>query len=190
MCFPSILKLRCSSPYKLNQKFLLPYTVEDSILIVQGCQSYSILFNARCLHRFHRQGKLTTICFLPVSNSSISCLVSVLYSESSNWWFQTREEKFRRRMKRYVGIWCCVMDHTPGHIYYDMYWDEKPDWKPIPPQKPEDDHPPLWVLSSTHIVKSPLILEEIHRKKYPLKGLLFRPPRGSIRLCTWKRAYP
>ncbi|EXC31691.1 hypothetical protein L484_008781 [Morus notabilis] len=56
---------------------------------------------------------------------------------------KTREEKFRRRMKRYVGIWCCVMDHTPGHIYYDMYWDEKPDWKPIPPQKPEDDHPPL-----------------------------------------------
>ncbi|GMP95154.1 hypothetical protein CsSME_00044308 [Camellia sinensis var. sinensis] len=55
---------------------------------------------------------------------------------------KTREEKFRNRVKRYVGIWCCVQNHTPGHIYYDMYWDEKPDWKPIPPQKPEDDHPP------------------------------------------------
>ncbi|OMO93683.1 Reticulon [Corchorus olitorius] len=55
----------------------------------------------------------------------------------------TREEKFRNRVKRYVGIWCCVDSHNPGHIYYDMYWDEKPDWKPIPPQTPEDDHPPF-----------------------------------------------
>ncbi|CAA2999332.1 arabinosyltransferase XEG113 [Olea europaea subsp. europaea] len=54
-----------------------------------------------------------------------------------------REEKFRNRMQRYVGIWCCVEDHTPGHIYYDMYWDEKPGWKPIPPQTPQEDHPPL-----------------------------------------------
>ncbi|RYQ81708.1 hypothetical protein Ahy_B10g100329 [Arachis hypogaea] len=53
-----------------------------------------------------------------------------------------REEKFRNRVKRYVGIWCCVLDHDPGHIYYDMYWDEKPGWKAIPPQTPEDDHPP------------------------------------------------
>ncbi|XP_054810602.1 arabinosyltransferase XEG113-like isoform X2 [Prosopis cineraria] len=53
-----------------------------------------------------------------------------------------REERFRRRVKRYVGIWCCVLDHIPGHIYYDMYWDEKPGWKPIPPPTSEDDHPP------------------------------------------------
>ncbi|XP_074264527.1 arabinosyltransferase XEG113-like isoform X2 [Silene latifolia] len=56
---------------------------------------------------------------------------------------KARERKFRNRVKRYVGIWCCVMDHTPGHIYYDMYWDEKPGWKPVPPQKPEDDHSPF-----------------------------------------------
>ncbi|XP_010540709.1 PREDICTED: arabinosyltransferase XEG113-like [Tarenaya hassleriana] len=37
-----------------------------------------------------------------------------------------REEKFRRRVKRYVGRWCCVENRTLGHIYYDMYWDEKP----------------------------------------------------------------
>ncbi|KAK7262809.1 hypothetical protein RJT34_30390 [Clitoria ternatea] len=54
-----------------------------------------------------------------------------------------REDKFRNRVKRYVGIWCCVPDHTIGHIYYDIYWDEKPGWKAIPPQTPEDDHPPL-----------------------------------------------
>ncbi|KAK7250704.1 hypothetical protein RIF29_33306 [Crotalaria pallida] len=53
-----------------------------------------------------------------------------------------REEKFRNRVKRYVGIWCCALDHDPGHIYYDMYWDEKPEWKAVPPQTPEDDHPP------------------------------------------------
>ncbi|XP_027360591.1 arabinosyltransferase XEG113-like isoform X2 [Abrus precatorius] len=53
-----------------------------------------------------------------------------------------REDKFRNRVKRYVGIWCCVLEHTPGHIYYDMYWDEKPEWKPIPPQTSADDHPP------------------------------------------------
>ncbi|KAK7367134.1 hypothetical protein VNO80_09143 [Phaseolus coccineus] len=53
-----------------------------------------------------------------------------------------REDKFRKRVKRYVGIWCCVLDHTPGHIYYDMYWDEKPEWKPLPPQTSADDHPP------------------------------------------------
>lgn len=56
---------------------------------------------------------------------------------------KTREQKFRNRVKRYVGIWCCVTDHTPGHIYYDMYWDEKPGWKPQAPQTPADDHPPL-----------------------------------------------
>ncbi|KDP31566.1 hypothetical protein JCGZ_15383 [Jatropha curcas] len=55
---------------------------------------------------------------------------------------KAREEKFRNRVKRYVGIWCCVENHTPGHVYYDMYWDEKPDWKPMPPETPELDHPP------------------------------------------------
>ncbi|KAL5099752.1 hypothetical protein RYX36_004079 [Vicia faba] len=53
-----------------------------------------------------------------------------------------RDDRFRTRVKHYTGIWCCVGDHTPGHIYYDMYWDEKPGWKPIPPQTSADDHPP------------------------------------------------
>ncbi|XP_027345551.1 arabinosyltransferase XEG113-like [Abrus precatorius] len=53
-----------------------------------------------------------------------------------------KQDKFRNRVKRYVGTWCCVPDHTPGHIYYDMYWDEKPGWKAIPPQTSKDDHPP------------------------------------------------
>ncbi|CAL5435930.1 unnamed protein product [Camellia sinensis] len=53
-----------------------------------------------------------------------------------------REERFRKRVKRYLVAWCCMENHNPGHIYYDMYWDEKPGWKPIPPQTPKDDHPP------------------------------------------------
>lgn len=55
---------------------------------------------------------------------------------------KTREEQFRNRVKRYVGIWCCVETRTPGHIYYDMYWDEKPGWKAAPPNSTKDDHPP------------------------------------------------
>lgn len=55
---------------------------------------------------------------------------------------KTREEQFRNRVKRYVGIWCCVESGTPGHIYYDMYWDEKPGWKAAPPNSTKDDHPP------------------------------------------------
>lgn len=54
-----------------------------------------------------------------------------------------REAKFRARVKRYTGIWCCAQNLQRGHIYYDIYWDEKPDWKPVPPARQEDDHPPL-----------------------------------------------
>ncbi|EPS68351.1 hypothetical protein M569_06420, partial [Genlisea aurea] len=53
---------------------------------------------------------------------------------------KTREASFRKRVKGYTGIWCCVENKTPGHIYYDMYWDEKPNWKPVPPQTPAEDH--------------------------------------------------
>ncbi|KAG6391395.1 hypothetical protein SASPL_149149 [Salvia splendens] len=67
-------------------------------------------------------------------------LPSFLYFEALR---LEREDKFRNRVKRYTGVWCCVEDHTPGHIYYDVYWDEKPDWKPKPPPTPEEDHPPL-----------------------------------------------
>ncbi|XP_071919524.1 arabinosyltransferase XEG113-like isoform X1 [Coffea arabica] len=56
---------------------------------------------------------------------------------------KSMEDKFRKRVKIYTGIWCCVENHTPGHIFYDIYWDEKPDWKPKPPQTPEEDHPPV-----------------------------------------------
>lgn len=56
---------------------------------------------------------------------------------------EKREAKFRARVKRYTGIWCCAQNLQRGHIYYDIYWDEKPNWRPVPPGRPEDDHPPL-----------------------------------------------
>jgi len=67
----------------------------------------------------------------------IMCICIVFYI------LKEREDRFRNRVKRYVGIWCCMPDTPIGHIYYDMYWDEKPGWKAIPPQSPEEDHPPL-----------------------------------------------
>lgn len=85
------------------------------------------------------------ICLLPISINRVICLC---YHKNCA---QAKEDKFRNRVKRYVGIWCCVMNHTPGHIYYDMYWDEKPGWKPIPPQTSEEDHPPWWVLIYNYI---------------------------------------
>lgn len=54
---------------------------------------------------------------------------------------KVKERKFRNRVKRYVGIWCCREGLQRGHIWYDMYWDEKPGWKPVPPATIEDDHP-------------------------------------------------
>ncbi|XP_024520921.1 arabinosyltransferase XEG113 [Selaginella moellendorffii] len=51
--------------------------------------------------------------------------------------------KFRRRLQRYTAIWCCLESLERGHIYYDFFWDEKPGWKPLPPTRPENDHPPF-----------------------------------------------
>ncbi|KAF8378946.1 hypothetical protein HHK36_028371 [Tetracentron sinense] len=106
--------------YSFFDNSLLPKQVKKSWLDVQLCQGGS-----QDCH---------------VSNKTIQPGVLRFPKHSSE---ETMvEDKFRNRVKRYVGIWCCVENHTPGHIYYDMYWDEKPSWKPIPPQTPEDDHPP------------------------------------------------
>ncbi|GJP65581.1 hypothetical protein CLOP_g22455 [Closterium sp. NIES-67] len=50
------------------------------------------------------------------------------------------EKKFRWRLRHYTGIWCCVHAH-PGHIYYNFFWDEVPNWKPRPPENASEDHP-------------------------------------------------
>jgi len=33
--------------------------------------------------------------------------------------------RFHEKLKTYTGIWCCIHAH-PGHIWYDMWFDEIP----------------------------------------------------------------
>jgi hypothetical protein len=50
-------------------------------------------------------------------------------------------KRFKRRMDEAASIWCCVDAH-PGHVWYDMYWDQGPhkdrhnrdigaEWQPL-----------------------------------------------------------
>lgn len=130
--------------------FLLKFSVHESIFVVQGCKSNPVFFNARRIYRFQRQGKANFIVLFKFSFCACIKSLKNTYSFTMSWchvfmyFNQEREDRFRKRVKHYTGIWCCVTDHTPGHIYYDIYWDEKPGWKPIPPQTSADDHPPWW----------------------------------------------
>ncbi|KAB1226246.1 hypothetical protein CJ030_MR1G019553 [Morella rubra] len=105
--------------YSFLENPLLPKQVKESWLDVQLCQE-----GTKGCHASNDTSSPGTIRFPKHSNEE-----------------KTMDQKFRNRVKRYLGIWCCVDNHTPGHIYYDMYWDEKPGWKPLPPQTREDDHP-------------------------------------------------
>lgn len=135
--------------YSFLDNLSVPKKVKESWLEVQLCQEgsqncyLSNSTNRAGVLRFPKRSseemfKTTFAAFKDVSVIQFSSLQDAFLGFTD----KTRENKFRNRVKRYVGIWCCVENHTPGHIYYDMYWDEKPDWKPIPPQTPEDDHPP------------------------------------------------
>lgn len=135
--------------YSFFDNPLMPTQVKDSLLDVQLCQEGS-----QDCHASNSTKTSGVLKFPKHSNeetfrtvfSSFKDFKVIQFSSMQDafpgFTDQKREEKFKNRVKRYVGIWCCVENHTPGHIYYDMYWDEKPDWKPIPPQTPEDDHPP------------------------------------------------
>ncbi|KAI7993370.1 Arabinosyltransferase XEG113 [Camellia lanceoleosa] len=127
----------------------VPRQVKESWLDVQLCQegsqncNVSNSTNPTGVLKFPKNGNEETFKTVFSSFKDVKVIqFSSMQDAFLGFTDKTREEKFRNRVKRYVGIWCCVQNHTPGHIYYDMYWDEKPDWKPIPPQKPEDDHPP------------------------------------------------
>ncbi|XP_012475528.1 arabinosyltransferase XEG113 isoform X2 [Gossypium raimondii] len=136
--------------YSFLNNPLLPQQVKESWLDVQLCQEGTEDCHASSntsrpgLLRFPKNSteemfKTVFSSFKDVKVIQFSSMQGAFYSFTD----KTREGKFRNRMKRYVGIWCCVENHTPGHIYYDMYWDEKPGWKPAPPQTPEEDHPPF-----------------------------------------------
>ncbi|XP_010907098.1 arabinosyltransferase XEG113 isoform X2 [Elaeis guineensis] len=135
--------------YSFLQNPLVLKEVKESLLEVQLCDDRS----AKCqiANETTRRGVLrfpkhsTQQMFIQVF--SLYKDVKVLQFSSMEDVFQgftdeAREEKFRKRVKRYVGLWCCVEHRDRGHIYYDMYWDEKPGWKPEPPQTREDDRPP------------------------------------------------
>ncbi|KAK1318727.1 hypothetical protein QJS10_CPB04g01396 [Acorus calamus] len=136
--------------YSFLDNPLLPSKVKDSRLEVQLCNDQSP--NCHVANETTRPGILkfpehgTQEMFMKVF--PLYKDVKIIHFSSMENAFQgfidkVREEKFKNRMKRYVGIWCCVENRERGHIYYDMYWDEKPDWKPKPPENAEDDHPPL-----------------------------------------------
>ncbi|KAJ8773973.1 hypothetical protein K2173_009404 [Erythroxylum novogranatense] len=135
--------------YSFLDNPLLPSQVKQSWLNVQLCQGG----NQDCrgsnntgssgVLRFPKHSNEETFKTIFSSFKHVKVIqFSSMQDAFSGFSDKEREEKFRKRVKRYVGIWCCVADHTPGHVYYDMYWDEKPSWKPIPPLTPEDDHPP------------------------------------------------
>ncbi|KAI3787173.1 hypothetical protein L1987_41439 [Smallanthus sonchifolius] len=133
--------------YSFFDNPLMTAQVKDSWLDVQLCQEgsencQSNVTNIAAVLRFPRHSNEETLktVFSPLKDVKV-IQFSSMQDAFLGFTDKTREEKFRNRVKRYVGIWCCVEKHEPGHIYYDMYWDEKPDWKPLPPQTPEDDHP-------------------------------------------------
>lgn len=108
--------------------------------------------------------------------------IHVYHVLSHSYFYQEREDKFRNRVKRYVGIWCCVFDHTPGHIYYDMYWDEKPEWKPLPPQTSADDHPPWWGQLQVYVCFN--TKDRRYKEEISLKGDLVSNSFPRPRLIT------
>ncbi|CAB4309363.1 unnamed protein product [Prunus armeniaca] len=135
--------------YSFFDNPLMPKQVKESWLEVQLCQEgtrdcvASNTTSPSGVLRFPKRSNEETFKTIFSSFKDVKVIqFSSMQDAFPGFTDKAREEKFRNRVKRYVGIWCCVAEHTPGHIYYDMYWDEKPGWKPIPPQTPEDDHPP------------------------------------------------
>lgn len=144
--FGPIINIR---EYSFFDNPAVPRQVKESWLDVQLCQAGSL--NCNVSTSTSRPGvlklpKLSSEETLKTVFSSFKDVKVIQFSTMQDAFLgftdKKKEEKFRNRVKRYVGIWCCVENHTPGHVYYDMYWDEKPGWKPSPPQTREDDHPP------------------------------------------------
>lgn len=134
--------------YSFFDNPLLPKEVKDSWLDVQLCQKGADcnLFGGTSqsgILRFPKHSNEEEFRAVFSSFKNVKVLqFSSMQDAFIGFTDKKKDRKFRNRVKNYVGIWCCVGNHVPGHIYYDMYWDEKPDWKPLPPQNSSDDHPP------------------------------------------------
>ncbi|KAJ8490237.1 hypothetical protein OPV22_011958 [Ensete ventricosum] len=135
--------------YSFLQNPSVPKQVKESSLNVQLCDAHSKGCNI--------SNETTSGGFIQFPRNSTEQMYMQVFSQHKNikvlhfssianafqgFSDEAREAKFRNRVKRYVGMWCCVENRDPGHIYYDMYWDEKPGWKPEPPRTTQDDHPP------------------------------------------------
>ncbi|TVU46317.1 hypothetical protein EJB05_05843 [Eragrostis curvula] len=136
--------------YSFFENPSLPKQVKESLLEVQLCDDHSSRCSAAngtskhgplLLPRNSTDQKLLDVfsSYKDVKIIQFSSMVDAFMGFTD----AAVEKKFRNRVQRYVGIWCCVQFREIGHIYYDMYWDEKPGWKPHPPETREDDHPPL-----------------------------------------------
>ncbi|OVA18359.1 Reticulon [Macleaya cordata] len=135
--------------YSFLDNPLLPKEVKESWLDVQLCQEgsqgcqLSNETSEQGVLKFPKHSSEETLKTVFSSFKNVKVIqFSSMQDAFGGFTDKVREAKFRNRVKRYVGVWCCVDNHVPGHIYFDMYWDEKPGWKAAPPQTPEDDHPP------------------------------------------------
>ncbi|KMZ58542.1 Glycosyltransferase-like protein [Zostera marina] len=132
--------------YSFLENPLLPKKVKESWISVELCEETSASCNSNKADAINFPKNSSEEKFIQVF--SLYKDIKVIQFSSMENVFQgftdkDKETKFRKRVKRYTGIWCCVENHIPGHIYYDIYWDEKAGWKPNPPEKREDDHTPL-----------------------------------------------
>ncbi|THU55388.1 hypothetical protein C4D60_Mb11t06030 [Musa balbisiana] len=135
--------------YSFLQNPSVPKHVKESLLNVQLCDAHSEecnISNETSSHDFIQFPRNSTEQMYMQVFSQYKDIKVLHFSSMANAFQgfsdEAREAKFRNRVKRYVGKWCCVENNGPGHIYYDMYWDEKPGWKPKPPRTRHDDHPP------------------------------------------------
>ncbi|KAJ6928206.1 LOW QUALITY PROTEIN: hypothetical protein NC651_012033 [Populus alba x Populus x berolinensis] len=145
--------------YSFLDNPLLPRHVKESRLDVQLCQE-----GAEGCGGSNKTSQPGILRFPKRSNEDMFKTTFSSFKDVKVIQFSSMQEAF-------VGIWCCVENHDPGHIYYDMYWDEKSDWKPMPPQSAEDDHPP-WKVT----------LEE---SEYPIAATV--PFQSTKRSCVLVR---
>ncbi|XP_068634406.1 arabinosyltransferase XEG113-like [Aristolochia californica] len=134
--------------YSFLENTLLPEQVKASQLEVQLCDDKSLncISNGTAdnsgvvrLQKHSSEEVLTTVFS---SYQDVKVIKFSSMEDALGFTNKVREAKFRNRVKRYVGMWCCMENRDRGHIYYDMFWDEKPGWRPVPPATPEDDRPP------------------------------------------------
>lgn len=107
----------------------LVYAVQDNILLIQGCKSNSVFFYARCLPRFHWQGKSFRYFFFLWSHingwTASTCLFIMF------WWYMNlcsgkgREIQEPREAVRWYMV-LCGGTHSWSHILWHVLgWETR-----------------------------------------------------------------